>query len=182
MNRFRFCAGLATALLLGLSAGGPAPLAWAQDPKPPRKSVYGKLERVVEGRRTVVMMSDDGERLAWLFEPEVLDRVLKFEPGAPMIVIYRQTSPGEKIATAVAFPGTASSPTYVNTTGERVVLRSGPAVDGACDRAEAVNEISIIEGGLAQTADACWCCAPDGEACAPGNQTGLGKAFLLRCF
>ena len=182
MNRFRFCAGLATALLLGLSAGGPAPLAWAQDPKPPRKSVYGKLERVVEGRRTVVMMSDDGERLAWLFEREVLDRVLEFEPGAPMIVIYRQTRPGEKIATAVAFPGTASSPTYVNTTGERVVLRSGPAVDGACDRAEAVNEISIIEGGLAETADACWCCAPDGEACAPGNQTGLGKAFLLRCF
>jgi hypothetical protein len=182
MNRFRFGAGLATALLLCLSAGGLAPVAMAEDPEPPHKSVYGELEQVVKERRTVVMRSDDGERLGWLFEPEVIERVLEFEPGARMIVIYRQTSPTVKVATAVAFPGTAPNPTYVNTTGERVVLRSGPAVDGGCDRAEAVNEFSIIEGGQAETADACWCCAPDGKACAPGNKTGLGRAFLLRCF
>jgi len=182
MNRFRFCAGLATALLFVLSAGRQAPLALAQDLEPPHKSVYGKLDSVREGQKTVVMLSDEGTRLAWLLEPNVIERIQEFKPGAPMIVIYRQTSPNEKMATAIAFPGTASSPTYVNTTGERVVLRSGPKVDGACDRAEAVNESSIIEGGQAETADACWCCAPDGQACAPGNKTGLGRAFLLRCF
>ena len=61
--------------------------------------------------------------------------------------------------------------------GYAALAAGSPGSLAACDRAEAVNEISIIEGGLAETADACWCCAPDGEACAPGNQTGLGKAF-----
>ena len=181
MNGFRFCAGLATALLFLLSAGRPVPSALAQDPEPRPKSVYGKFDSV-RGPRTVVMLSDDGKRLAWRLEPRVTERIKEFEKGAPMIVIYRQTSPNDKVATAIAFPGTASNPTYVNTTGERVVLRSGPKVNGACDRAEAVNASSIIEGGQAETSDACWCCAPDGEACTPGNETGLGRAFLLRCF
>jgi hypothetical protein len=181
MSGFRCCAGLATALLFSLSFGGPASLALAQDPQQRPKSVYGKFDSV-RGPRTVVMLSDDGKRLAWLLEPRVIERIKEFKQGAPMIVIYRQTSPNDKVATAIAFPGTASSPTYVNTSGERVVLRSGPKVGGACDRAEAVNASSIVEGGQAETADECWCCAPDGEACNPGNETGLGRAFLLRCF
>jgi hypothetical protein len=127
------------------------------------------------------MESDKGERLAWRIDKKVLDRIREFKAGAALIVIYRQTSPSEKTVTAVAFPGAAPNPTYVNTTDGRVVLHSGPAVDGACEKAKAVNEVAILEGGQAETGDACWCCAPAGEVCEPSSKTGAGKAFLLRC-
>ena len=28
----------------------------------------------------------------------------------------------------------------------------------------------------------CWCCAPSGQTCTPGNKTGLGRALLVQCF
>jgi len=101
-----------------------------------------------------------------------------------MIVIYRQVSSNEKRVTAVAFPGTASTPTYVNLTGSRVVLRSAAAVADVCGRADAgpVSESIIPAGGRAEVMDACWCCAPARDACTPGNKSGPGQAFLERCF
>jgi len=115
--------------------------------------------------------------------PEVVTAVKEFEPGAEMIVIYRQTGPSQKLVTAVAFPGTATVPTYVNLTGSRVVLRSGPAVDGSCDQAtDVLSETPIIEGGQAETEAACWCCAVEDGSCTPSSQTGQGRAFLVRCF
>jgi hypothetical protein len=65
-----------------------------------------------------------------------------------------------------------------------VELVSGPAVDGACGKpAEAsIHRTTIPTGGQAETQDACWCCAPEGQACVPANKTGLGQAFLVHCY
>jgi hypothetical protein len=41
---------------------------------------------------------------------------------------------------------------------------------------------NILSGGQAETTDACWCCAPAGRTCTPANKTGLGRAFLTRCY
>jgi len=30
--------------------------------------------------------------------------------------------------------------------------------------------------------EACWCCAPAGESCNPGNKSGNGRALLVSCF
>jgi hypothetical protein len=131
------------------------------------------------------MRSDAGERLAWKFEASVIAELARFKPGDPMIVIYRQVSPGEKRVTAVAFPGTAETPIYVNATGWKVTLRSAPMVGGVCSQvpeAGAVLESTIQVGGRAEVLEACWCCAPSGETCTPSNKSGLGQALLVRCF
>jgi hypothetical protein len=175
---------LAAALLLGLlvsvltwrvSAQGAAPLAF--------RTVYGKLELVNDQRGGVIVVSDDGQRMAWRFNKAVLEEVAHFKPGAPVVVIYRERG-GDKVVTAIAFPGAAASPVYVNTTGERVELVSGPMLNGTCgQRAESPPHTTTIPiGGQAETSDACWCCAPAGESCTPANKTGLGKAFLARCY
>jgi hypothetical protein len=99
------------------------------------------------------------------------------------VVIYRQRG-AEKAVTAIAFPGAAETPVYVNTTDERVALVSGPMVGGACGQAstEPPRMTNILGGGQAETPEACWCCAPAGETCVPANKTGLGMAFLIRCY
>jgi len=123
-------------------------------------------------------------RLAWQFNAAVVAEAARFKPGDPMIVIYRQLASNEKRVTALAFPGTAKAPTYINLTGDRVALRSAPAVGEACGQADAgpVTEAAIPNGGLAEVMEACWCCAPAGETCTPGNRSGLGRAFLVQCF
>jgi hypothetical protein len=149
-----------------------------------RKSVYGKLNAVDRRLSVVAMMSDGGERLAWRFDAKVIAEIEKVKLGEPMIVIYRQVTPNEKHVTAVAFPGTADTPIYLNLTGERIVLRSAPAVDGTCGGpdASAVQESTISSGGMVEATDACWCCAAAGETCTPGTKTGNGRALLVRCF
>jgi hypothetical protein len=102
-----------------------------------------------------------------------------------MIVIYRQISPSDKRVTAVAFPGTAKMPTYVNMTGWKVTLRSSPMVGGVCSQTPGLAPISesiIPTDGRAEVMEACWCCAPAGEACTPSNKSGLGQALLVKCF
>jgi hypothetical protein len=175
------------ALLLALLLTGPTPRANAQvkaGPPAPHKSVYGKLESINTSLNGVFMRSDAGERLAWRFEPAVIAEMTRFKPGDPMIVIYRQVTPNEKRVTAVAFPGTAATPVYVNLTGDRVVLRSCPRVGDECGQADAgpITESTIPPGGAAEATEGCWCCASPGEACIPGNKTGLGRALLVRCF
>ena len=98
-------------------------------------------------------------------------------------MIYRQRGT-DKAVTAIGFPGTAATPVYVNTTGQRVTLVSGPMVNGACGQpsAEPLRTTNILSGGQAETTDACWCCAPAGRTCTPANKTGLGRAFLTRCY
>jgi len=151
----------------------------------PHKSVRGKLESFVASRNGVIMRSDAGERLAWKFDASVIAELAKFQPGAPMIVIYRQISPSDKRVTAVAFPGTAEKPTYTNMTGAKVSLRTAPMVGGVCSQMPAAApglDFTIQEGGRAEVLDACWCCAPSGETCTPSNKSGLGQAFLVKCF
>ena len=162
------------ALGLGLAVGGEAPRAAAQAPSDSRtrKSVYGKLDSVSKRHNGVVMISDDNKRLAWKFDASVIEEIEKVAPGNPMIVIYRQISPNDKRVTAVAFPGTAQKPTYKNLTGERVMLRSAPLVNGACGPADpaTVQESTIPRDGLAEATDGCWCCAIPGPELRPGEQ------------
>ncbi len=187
MGRSRSRALVGATLLLGLFAGASAPRAGAQAPaEPPRphKSVYGKLASVDKSRSGIVMKSASGERLSWQFDAAVIAEASRFKPGDPMIVIYRQVAPNEKRVTALAFPGSATTPLYVNTTGSRVVVRSAPAVDGICGGPSTgtVTESTIPSGGVAEVLEACWCCAVPGESCNPGNKSGLGRALLVQCF
>jgi hypothetical protein len=195
--------GLAAALALSL--GGLAPRAAAQappapdaaaphpegspdptipDPTRPHKSVYGKLSVVDKTLNGVAMTTDAGEKLAWRFNPAVVKEAAQFKPGDRMIVIYRQIASNEKRVTALAFPGSARTPIYVNTTGQRVLVRSTAPVDGVCGGPGEgkVTEAVIPAGGIAEVLEGCWCCAADGESCTPGNKSGNGRALLVHCF
>ena len=154
------------------------------DASRPQKSVRGKLTRVDKALNGLFMKTEAGENLAWRFGARVIAEAAGFKPGDPVIVIYRQIAVNEKRVTAVAFPGSASTPIYVNTTGSRVVVRGAPAVDGVCGLPGAgpVTEATIPLEGRAEVLDACWCCAVPGESCTPGNRTGLGRALLVYCF
>jgi len=184
MGRFRPSAGLVVALLLGMLPGAPTSRAAAQGTGGLAfKTVHGKLEMVNESVNGVAVVSDEGQRMAWQFDKAVIAQLKVFKPGDPVVVIYRERG-GEKAVTAIAFPGAAATPVYVNTTDQRVVLVSGPLVNGACGQpaAEARHTTAILIGAQAETQDACWCCAPAGKTCTPANKTGLGKAFLTRCY
>jgi hypothetical protein len=178
--------GSVVPFLLGLGLG--APLLAAEPspavPAPAHKSVRGTLQGVDKSPGAVNMTTDDGKSVAWRFSPAVVTEVAKVPIGASMIVIYRQTASNEKRVTAIAFPGTAAKPTYVNLTGERVVLRSAVMVGDSCSNPGPgpVSESVIPAGGRAEVLDGCWCCAPFGNKCTPGNKSGLGQAFLERCF
>jgi hypothetical protein len=188
--------GFRSAVVVSLVSGaalllcGPVPRVKAQAPAAapapapaPSKSVYGKLLSVDTTLGNLLMTEDGGAKLAWHFDAPVIAEAGRFKPGDPLIVIYRQTTPKEKRVTAVAFPGSAKSPIYVNLTGDRVVIRSSGGVNGQCNQTSgAVSESIIPNGGLAEVLDACWCCAPVGETCVPGNRSGLGRAILAHCF
>jgi hypothetical protein len=172
---------LGLAFLLGLGSGAPA---HAQGTKALAfRTVHGKLEMVNASVNGVAVISDDGQRMAWQFDKRVIERIKGFKKGDPVVVIYRERG-AEKVVTSIAFPGAAETPVYINTTDQRVTLVSGPMVDGACGQPsnEPPRTTNILGGGQAETADACWCCAPAGRTCVPANKTGLGKAFLTRCY
>jgi len=162
----------------------PAPRVSAQAPAtPPTKSVYGKLLRVDKTLNSVLMEEDGGAKLAWRFDAKVIAEAARFKEGDPLIVIYRQDSPTLKRVTAIAFPGTAESPIYVNMTGDRVLIRSAPGVDGRCEeRGGPISESVLPAGGLAELMDGCWCCAPTGGTCEPTTRSGNGRALLSQCF
>jgi Ni/Co efflux regulator RcnB len=187
MGSFRSDAGRALVVLAAVVSAAAAPETAAQAPaSPPRpqKSVRGKLESVDKTQNRIFVKADDGQRLAWRFEAAVIEEASRYKPGDPMIVIYRQITENEKRVTALAFPGTATSPIYLNLTGSRVLVRSAPMVDGVCGQSKdgPTNDATIPSGGLAEVVDACWCCAPDGEGCTPGTKSGLGRAILVQCF
>jgi hypothetical protein len=188
MKRFRAGVGRVGPFLVVLSLTSALPRVLAQsstEPARAQKSVRGTLQTVDKSLNGLIMKSDSGKRMAWQFSSTVVAEVAKFPKGAPVIVIYRQISSNEKRVTAVAFPGTAEKPTYVNMTGERVLLRSAPAVGDACGPTEPpapTTELVIPMGGRAEVLEACWCCAPIDGTCVPGNKSGAGQAFLAQCF
>ncbi len=187
MGSTRWGACLGAALLLALGAGeatpqaAPSPAAGAG--RIATDTVHGKLDMVNERLNGVSVISDDGKRMAWQLDKRVIAQVKRFKPGDPVVVIYRERGGGTAV-TAIAFPGAAGTPIYVNTSAERVELVSGPMVDGACGKPPeaSIHTTTIPIGGRAETADACWCCAPAGKACVPANKTGLGQAFLVHCY
>jgi len=186
MRCCRLGTGLIVALLLGTLAGAPASRAAAQSTAPGGlavQTVHGKLEMVNESVNGVAVVSDEGQRMAWQFDKTVIEKLKGFKPGDPVVVIYRLRG-ADKAVTAIAFPGAAATPIYVNTSGQRVELVSGPMVNGACGQPSesAIKRTTIPTGGRAETPDACWCCAPAGRACVPSNRTGLGQAFLIHCY
>jgi hypothetical protein len=178
--------GTGSAVLFAMSLGAQTATETPAPAERPRsfKSVYGKLERVDKSLNGVMMRSDAGERLAWRFPAAVIGEADRFKPGDPIIVIYRQLAANEKRVTALAFPGSAATPLYVNTTGERVVLRSAPAVNDVCGQPDAgpITDSTIASGAVGEALESCWCCAPHGETCTPGNRTGAGRALLVNCF
>ena len=156
----------------------------AADTGRPQKSVYGTLLSVDKPLNGVIMKTKEGKRMAWRFERAVVEELAKFRIGDPMIVIYRQIASNEKRVTAVAFPGTAATPIYVNMTGSRILVRSSAFVDGRCGTPEPgpISESTIPIGGMAEVNEGCWCCAVLGESCTPGNKSGNGRALLVQCF
>jgi hypothetical protein len=178
--------GLGTALVLVLCSGSAAPRVAAQAPAAEagaeHKSVRGTLVAVDKSLNALTMNTDDGKQLSWRFEKTVIAQLLEFKPGGPIVVIYRQQG-ADKAVTAVAFPGVTTTPVYVNATKERVALFSGPKTDGVCKATDVpADQTTIPVGGRAESLGECWCCAPAGETCLPGNKTGVGKAFLTRCY
>lgn len=176
-----------TMFAVACSLGAAVPQAEEQatpDASAPHKSVYGKLDSVDKSVNAVFMKSDTGERLAWRFDAAVVAEAAQFKQGDPMIVIYRQLAHNAKRVTALAFPGKAETPTYVNMTGGRIVLRSAPKKDDVCGKPDAgpVTESVVPAGGRAEVMEACWCCASSGETCTPGTKSGLGRAYLVQCF
>ena len=133
MGRHRSGRGLVVAVLLGMLLGAPATRAAAQGAAPgglASKTVHGKLEMVNESVNGVAVVSDDGQRMAWQFDKAVIARLKDFKAGDPVVVIYRLRGT-DKAVTAIGFPGAADTPVYVNLTGQRVALVSGP--DGERD-------------------------------------------------
>jgi hypothetical protein len=169
---------------VGAAAGREATAQAPASAKPPQKSVRGTLESVDKSQSRIFMKADDGQRLAWRFDPRIIEEASRYKPGDPLIVIYRQLARNEKAVTALAFPGTAGSPIYLNLTGARVLVRSAPMVDGACGQGSAgpANDTTVPSGGLTEVLDGCWCCAPDGSTCTPGTKSGLGRAILVQCY
>lgn len=183
MSKPRLSHTVVMGLLLAAASSRVVVAQSAGDPSA-KKSVYGKLESVDPSLNGAFMRSDQGKRLAWRFDKKVIAEMKRFHPGDPMIVIYRQISPNEKRVTAVAFPGSAETPVYVNLTGSRVLLRSAPMKDGVCGGPDAgpVVDSLIPDGGRAEAPDACWCCSTSDGTCNPANKTGKGIALLSQCF
>jgi hypothetical protein len=164
--------------------GGQAQSQESGDADRPPKSVRGTLVNVNPRNNTIVVNSDEGQALSWRFEKNVIDEAAKFEEGARVIVIYRLLPGDVKRVTALAFPGVEKTPIYVNLTDERVVVRSAPRVNEACDEAggSGVTETVVPRGGRAEVLEGCWCCAVAGQTCPTTTRSGLGRAYLVQCF
>lgn len=174
-------------LVLAFVFGLGGTLAVAQEsseaPRPP-KSVRGTLVNVNPRNNTIVVKSDEGPNLSWRFEKNVIEEAAKFDEGARVIVIYRLLPGDVKRVTALAFPGAEETPIYVNLTGERVVVRSAPRVNDACDAAGTgeVTETHVPREGRAEVLEGCWCCAVAGQSCPTTTRSGNGRAYLVQCF
>jgi hypothetical protein len=178
-------AGGALALVVALVAGGAFVGAQELVEGPlVRTSISGVLDRVVTRQDGVILKTEDGRRLGWKLPAPVIEEAAKFEPGSPMWVIYRKRDTADQAVTALGFPGVEDKPVYVNASGYNVVLRTGPAVDGQCGAESPGNmaEYKLSPGLVTEDLNACWCCAPSAERCAPANQSGNGRIILAQCF
>jgi|SRR5215470_10394365 len=156
-------------------------------PKPLQTtSIQGTLVSVDTKLKGIIMRTEAGQKMAWRFRAGVIDEAAKFKPKTPMWVIYRDLSPGNRAVTAVGFPGVEPKPVYVNGTGERVRLRTGPMIDGKCqgipEGTPAAADVTVAAGSSTDDTAACWCCAPTDKTCEPVNRSGAGRIILAACF
>lgn len=182
----RMLAGTGTlVLLVAVAVGAPRAVAQAvgQDPLV-HTSIEGVLERIVTEEEGLILKTDDGRPLGWQLPAPVIAEAAKLEPASRMWVIYRNLDEDAQAVPALGFPGVEDHPVYVNATGYPVVLRTGPGVDGQCgaDGAPAGVEQKLGLGIVTEDLSACWCCAPEGETCAPSNRSGNGRIVLAQCF
>jgi hypothetical protein len=148
-------------------------------------SIQGTLISVDTKLKGIIIRTESGQKMAWRFRSGVIDEAAKFKPKTPLWVIYREISPGNKAVTAIGFPGVESKPVYENGTAERVILRTGPMVEGKCQgvpQGTQATVLTIAAGASADDTAACWCCAPAEEACEPVNRSGAGRIILSACY
>jgi hypothetical protein len=182
--------GVLLVLAAALALGSPADraLAQARESTLVFRSIDGTLERVDTGLNGVILQGSDGKRYAWQLRAPVIKEAARFKPGDRMWVIYRQIGPSERAVTALGFPGSEEKPVYINATGERIVLRTGPLANGTCGPAapDQVKTQEVPTGSTFVEEGDCWCCATKGKSCEPANRShdpnGTGRIILARCF
>lgn len=180
--------GVVLAGALGLCAPGRAA---AQHPNAAplvSRSTEGSIEIVDTKKNGIILKSADGKRHAWKLDPAVIQEAARFQPGDWMWVIYRPLGGSQRAVTALGFPGSEEKPHYVNATGDPVVLRTGPMIDGTCKPiapAETTDH-ALRNGGDVVDEAPCWCCASQGKQCELANRShddhGTGRIVLARCF
>ena len=122
---------------LGLAVGGESSRAASQaSPSPaparPKKSVYEELQSVEKRLSALVMVADDGQRLVWKFEKDLITEAEQFKPGDAMIVIYRRARSLDQAGGRGRLPRHRHD-SHLREPDERTGgARSAPLVDGAC--------------------------------------------------
>jgi hypothetical protein len=192
MNAPRPCAALLP-LAVVAALGSPADRVAAQ-PAPNAPLVYQSVEGTIETidvkLNGIILKGADGKRHAWQLRPSVIQEAARYKPGDWMWVIYRQIGPSETGVTALGFPGLQEKPHYVNATGGRILLRTGPYTEGACrpvapeqmKGAELRSGTDLVDDEAAP----CWCCATSGTQCDLATRShdtrGTGRIVLARCY
>jgi hypothetical protein len=178
---------------LGLALGL-APALLAQGDGLVSRSVSGTIVRVdMDEKGLFVQPSSSAEEMAWRLPGAVLVEAQRAGVGAAVKVVYRGESDGDRAVTAIELPGNpGGGRTYVNTTGNRVVLFARPDQGGSCTAAappgpspftmELKPQIFADEL-LAQQSLACWCCSSMGATCNPITKADPGRRIVLvACF
>jgi hypothetical protein len=191
MRNLRFGAVTAAAapVLLSLLAAGGAPAAAVQAPGGPlvESTVSGVLVSADPTLDQVVIETAAGEKLAWQLSAAVVAQAGRYKAGAPVTVVYRTVGEEERSLRALKFTGPGSKPSYVNATGNHVMLRTGPKVGEQCGKADPpasqVIGYPLIPSAVIEDTAGCWCCGPAGTSCRPSN-TVLPRdhIVLAECF
>jgi hypothetical protein len=135
----------------------------------------------------VVIRTASGEKLDWQLPAAVVAEAGHYKAGDPVTVVYRTVGEAERSLRALKFTGPGSKASYVNATGNHVVLRTGPKVGGQCGSADApasqVVGYPLIPSAVIEDTAGCWCCGPGGTTCRPSN-TVLPRdhIVLAECF
>jgi hypothetical protein len=179
--------------LLGLALGAAAVL--AQSDGLVSHSVSGTLVRVdMELLGLFVKPASGGEEMAWQLPRAVLVEAQKAPPAAPVKVVYRGESDGDRAVTAIELPGKpGEGRTYVNTTGSRAFLFARPDQGGSCDTLPSpgsappftmlLGPMEFADEQLAQQSLACWCCSGIDGTCTPRTKADPGRRIVLvACF
>ena len=157
-------------------------------------SVSGTLVRVDMELMGIFVQPASGPEMAWKLPGPVLAEAQKAPAGAPVKVVYRGESDGDRAVTAIELPGTpGQGRNYVNTTGSRALLFARPDQGGSCDAPPSPGSLpsfamllwpmEFADEQLAQQSLACWCCSGIDGTCTPRTRADPGRRIVLvACF